>query len=42
MKKQEDQFKCDDAFLTKIDLRALIQRTHTKNITCDICDEIFH
>ena len=39
MKKQEDQFKCDecgDAFVTKIDLRAHIQRTHPKNITCDI------
>ena len=44
-KKQEEQFKCDECgeiFMKKIDLRTHIKRTHPKNISCDICDKIFH
>ena len=45
MKKQEERFICDECgevFGKKIDLRTHIKRTHPKNITCDICDRIFH
>ena len=45
MKKQEERFICDECgefFGKKIDLKTHIKRTHPKNITCDICDQIFH